>query len=359
MPLLFTLLLYCTFSSVASSVQRRNTLTTKVGPSTDWLKKLTRDELQRVTDWCRPGQMDSSISFSPSRNSTSSVDERIMGGDRVPRGSFLHVAALKLTGEAFSFIPVDGFCGAVFISTRHLLTAAHCVAAGTFIVRIYAGGVCIERDSGDDCPSVDTVELRFDFVLLQYFLHSQRDRRVLWTRMPDIALVQLSEPIGNIGRMEFACLPPYGRRMPERLTAAGWGMRTPKDTHSPRLRYVEGLTQPMPQWSADMQYRDNCYHGVPTPPAFCLFSPHRHNATAFKGDSGGGAFSSRNVSDGRGDNHAVSTLHGIASLYSHKTYSYNVTAGEPEQMRVYIVYAAISPLLDGVQMHGEGLVPSE
>ncbi len=162
--------------------------------------------------------------------------------------------------------------------------------------------------------------------------------------MPDIAIIQLAEPVADDGRVEIACLPRPNDALPQLLTAFGWGRRgygdSPTDFYPDHLRYVEGSTRGLPQWSPGLDQLPVCLTAT-----FCFFAVRgRMNGTTFYGDSGAGVVSPSLTEQSEG---APTTLHGIASSGQVRSYSLNEAAGEPKQLRIFGLATNVSNYLAG------------
>lgn len=154
-------------------------LLSKVGPF-NWLHRLGRDELAELHTRCvhSPGGPNSKGAITPSFPS-----QRILGGQEAPRNAFKYAASLAISGyEIWTGLPPNAkfnACGAILITRRHLLTAAHCFQIGDVIrgrhLRLLVGGPCIRPEGGQNCSQVDSIEVKYDFVIKQYFVLSAGD----------------------------------------------------------------------------------------------------------------------------------------------------------------------------------------
>ncbi|XP_017796224.1 PREDICTED: uncharacterized protein LOC108577555 [Habropoda laboriosa] len=154
------------------------------------------------------------------------IFEKVVRGTIAPKGSYPWQASIRVRGHSRS----NHWCGAVILSSLHVLTAAHCLEGynkGTYFVR--AGDYNTEIEEGTEAEA--NIE--------DYYIHE--DFRKGHRMNNDIALVLLKGqgiPLRN-GIMPI-CLPPENAEYPAGLncTISGFGsIETGKSTHSKDLRY--------------------------------------------------------------------------------------------------------------------------
>lgn len=164
--------------------------------------------------------------------------------------------------------------------------------------------------------------------------------------IPDIAIIQLDKPVAHDGKVEAACLPGLNDPLPLLLTAFGWGSRgdSPTDVYPNHLRYVEGSTLPLPQWTSGLAQLPECQPSQTR--NFCLFAVRgqRMNGTTHHEDSGAGVVGPAVKAQATG---APTTLYGISSTVKSAVYSLNELAGEAREERVYGVETDVASYLPG------------
>lgn len=179
--------------------------------------------------------------------------DRILGGNRTTLEEFPWTAILqyrKNNGNGFAFS-----CGGTIISSRYILTAAHCVK-GNIISAV--GRLAIVRlgewdlDNDEDCFETKTkhgqafrecsdavIDAEYEDIIVHEDYQDQPTRK-----QHDIALIRLKDPLPFTDYVRPICLPSPSSNPSagSELSVAGWG-RTESARYSPiKLKLIVPVT---------------------------------------------------------------------------------------------------------------------
>lgn len=135
---------------------------------------------------------------------------RVIGGSKAKRGHHPWQATIRTRTKFGSM----HWCGAVILSEKHILTAAHCLVGfptGAYIVRV-----------GDHHSDIYE-KSEFESFIEKWFIHEEfrKDQRM----NNDIALIQLKQPIQFTNYIQPICLPEKGTvyESGRNCSISGWG----------------------------------------------------------------------------------------------------------------------------------------
>ncbi|XP_054735458.1 uncharacterized protein LOC129242688 isoform X3 [Anastrepha obliqua] len=222
-------------------------------------------------------------------------EERVVNGSLAKRGHHPWQATIRTRGRGGIS---SHWCGAVLISSRHLLTAAHCLAGypkGAYLIRL-----------GDHYANI-AESSEIDSFIENWYVHEKfRDS----THMNnDIALIVLKTPVKFNDYIQPVCLPNKGATLTEnrKCTISGWGsIKSGVSTPSNILRAAE-----LPILSDEVCKQPHVYGASLTEGMFCA-GYMDESVDACDGDSGGPLI----CHDEDGE-----TLHGIISWGQHCGYA--------------------------------------
>ncbi|XP_042871457.1 brain-specific serine protease 4-like [Penaeus japonicus] len=146
------------------------------------------------------------------------VGSRIVGGEEAPPQQWPWMVSLNMAWGSH-------FCGGSLITSRHVVTAAHCVSLFrllTHFLQVRVGAVTAR---------VSLVSIHPDYGRLAKF-------------DSDLALLTLTEPVAFNAATAPACLPSSEAQLGRPAMAVGWGKVTEDAlTFSSTLRQVEVVLQ--------------------------------------------------------------------------------------------------------------------
>ncbi|XP_067647443.1 uncharacterized protein teq isoform X3 [Eurosta solidaginis] len=197
-------------------------------------------------------------------------EERVVNGSTAKRGHHPWQATIRTRGRGGIS---SHWCGAVLISSRHLLTAAHCLAGypkGAYLIRL-----------GDHYANI-AESSEIDSFIENWYVHEKfRDA----THMNnDIALIVLKTPVKFNDYIQPVCLPLKGATLTEnrKCTISGWGsIKSGVSTPSNILRAAE-----LPILSNEVCKQPHVYGASLTEGMFCA-GYMDESVDACDGDSGG------------------------------------------------------------------------
>ena len=159
-------------------------------------------------------------------SSSTTLLTRIVGGEAATQGSWSWAVSLRSYGSHF--------CGGSIISSRFIITAAHCIDDITDLsgLTILAGSVTLIPSSSNKVYQTRSIA--------QIYKHSAYNSD---TQINDIALLRLSSPLNmTSGNLKPICLPNGTVVQPPDnidMIAVGWGVTSMSaDDVSPVLRQV-------------------------------------------------------------------------------------------------------------------------
>ncbi|XP_030239473.1 uncharacterized protein LOC108651696 isoform X6 [Drosophila navojoa] len=221
-------------------------------------------------------------------------EQRVVQGNVARRGRHPWQATIRTRGRGGIS---SHWCGAVVISKRHLLTAAHCVYGhpkGAYFVRV-----------GDHYANI-AEHSEVDSFIETWYTHEQFRQPTHMNN--DIALVVLKTPLKFNDYVQPICLPERGAPLLENRTCtiSGWGsIKSGVSTPSQELRAAQ-----LPILPDTTCKQMNVYGDAMTEGMFCAGSMDA-SVDACEGDSGGPLV----CSDEDGE-----TLYGIISWGQHCGY---------------------------------------
>ncbi len=146
------------------------------------------------------------------------IQPQVVGGGAVPNGKYPFMASLQ-NDRANTSPRKDHFCGATLVSSRYVMTAAHCARPmkdGTFEVRrlrVVVGRTVLNSRQGVVRRVAGRSAIR---------IHP----RYSGTRSAyDVAVIRLDRPVGKIRPIQLDRLGSSALERPgRRATVAGWGL---------------------------------------------------------------------------------------------------------------------------------------
>ncbi|XP_049313218.1 uncharacterized protein LOC105232808 isoform X5 [Bactrocera dorsalis] len=197
-------------------------------------------------------------------------EERVVNGSIAKRGHHPWQATIRTRGRGGIS---SHWCGAVLISSRHLLTAAHCLAGypkGAYLVRM-----------GDHYANI-AESSEVDSFIENWYIHEKfRDGSHMNN---DIAVIVLKTPVRFNDYIQPVCLPNKGAALAENrlCTISGWGsIKSGVSTPSNILRAAE-----LPILSDEVCKQKHVYGASLTEGMFCA-GYMDESSDACDGDSGG------------------------------------------------------------------------
>ncbi|KAL9908665.1 tequila isoform 2-T2 [Glossina fuscipes fuscipes] len=222
-------------------------------------------------------------------------EERVINGTKAKRGHHPWQATIRTRGRGGIS---SHWCGAVLISKRLLLTAAHCLAGypkGSYFVRM-----------GDHYANIAEAS-EVDSYIDNWYIHEKfRDQKHMNN---DIALVLLKNPVRFNDYVQPVCLPEKTSHLETNrvCTISGWGsIKSGVSTPSNILRAAQ-----VPILPDEVCHQKHVYGNAMTDGMFCAGSLDE-SVDACDGDSGGPLV----CSDAAGE-----TLYGIISWGQHCGYA--------------------------------------
>ncbi|KAL1497240.1 hypothetical protein ABEB36_008233 [Hypothenemus hampei] len=196
----------------------------------------------------------------------------IINGEDAETGQFPHMATLGVRDE---FGNIDWKkCGGSLISSRFVLTAAHCV-------------VCV------DCNIDNVVKVRFGVIDIRDNRKAQDvdikniivGNYNITSRHNDIALIELATDVKMSKSMYPACLYT-GNDDPLGLLVSGWGLTDDRnmDSSSNILQFARLIAVPIEKCNSSLLARNRYTSRVIVDSQICAFS---NTSDACRGDSGG------------------------------------------------------------------------
>ncbi|XP_053999578.1 chymotrypsin-1-like [Hylaeus anthracinus] len=185
-------------------------------------------------------------------------ETQIVGGSDAPVGKFPYQVSLRLNGRHF--------CGGSIISSRYILTAAHCVKAVTSIKSITVhAGTNLVSESGDA------------YAVESGLAHPSYNARSIAN---DIALLRVSKPIAFKANVKAIPLATGNVADGAACVLSGWGTLRAGGSVPNKLQYadlrVEGLSKCQQAWK-----------GVATVQSTQICTFTKVGQGACNGDSGG------------------------------------------------------------------------
>ncbi|XP_073842048.1 tequila isoform X2 [Musca autumnalis] len=222
-------------------------------------------------------------------------EERVINGSIAKRGRHPWQATIRTRGRGGIS---SHWCGAVIISKKLILTAAHCLAGypkGSYFVRV-----------GDHYANI-AESSEVDSNIENWYIHERfREEKHMNN---DIALILLKNGLRFNDYVQPICLPEKGSQLQanRKCTISGWGsIKSGTSTPSNILRAAE-----VPILADDVCRRKNVYGNAMSEGMFCAGFLDE-NVDACDGDSGGPLV----CSDDGGE-----TLYGIISWGQHCGYA--------------------------------------
>nr|XP_017101584.2 serine protease persephone-like [Drosophila bipectinata] len=208
----------------------------------------------------------------------------IVGGVPVEPGIYPHMAAIAYS----SFGTFDYRCGGSLISSRFVLTAAHCVnteANTPAYVRL--GSVNIENpDRNNRDISVKSVTVHPNYVGGKY---------------DDIAVIELSQDVEETNNIRPACLytDPRDPPLDSRLFVAGWGVVNSTTRAKSKILLRAGLeVVPLNQCNISFAAQPASIKALKQGIIDTLICATAMHKDACSGDSGGPLIHEINIEDG-------------------------------------------------------------
>ncbi|XP_059216985.1 uncharacterized protein LOC106092183 isoform X2 [Stomoxys calcitrans] len=222
-------------------------------------------------------------------------EERVINGSIAKRGRHPWQATIRTRGRGGIS---SHWCGAVIISKKLILTAAHCLAGypkGSYFVRV-----------GDHYANI-AESSEIDSNIENWYIHEKfREEKHMNN---DIAIILLKTPLRFNDYVQPICLPEKGAALEvnRKCMISGWGsIKSGTSTPSNILRAAE-----VPILADEVCSRKNVYGNAMSEGMFCA-GHLDENVDACDGDSGGPLVCSDNDAE---------TLYGIISWGQHCGYA--------------------------------------
>ena len=170
--------------------------------------------------------------------------DRIVGGHKTEPGEFPFQVRLNIRSRRGS-----GICGGVVLDNRHILTAAHCMAAcaSQHLTTATIESSSVKATVGDHSIRANDGELELDVERITP--HEKYEACNFYANDHDIALVKTSQPIeyrftsDGYGSINRPCMPNSSDvvyKEGEQVLVSGWGVtRENSGALSNILRYVQ------------------------------------------------------------------------------------------------------------------------
>jgi len=187
---------------------------------------------------------------------------RIVGGQPATKNEYPWLVALVQTGS------VQPFCGGTLISSRTVLTAAHCIFFSNSDIRVHVGEHDVATADGEQIIGVRSQKTHPD-----YNIHTLDN---------DFAVIELTRDVAFSKSIMPICLPNVGTNYDNKLsTAVGWGTFSYGSSSAPTIPYEVDLDSiSNTACTTNTQYNP----GMITSNMICAREPGKDSC---QGDSGG------------------------------------------------------------------------
>ncbi|KAK0072080.1 hypothetical protein PV325_011925, partial [Microctonus aethiopoides] len=147
-------------------------------------------------------------------NTVINILSRISGGESAKLGAWPWIAAIGYESRN-NFSKIEWKCGGSLISSRHVITAAHCIRPNMLVVRL--GDLNLKRDDDDARP--------MNFAIEKFQIHPNYNSL---HKIHDIAVLRLWDDVQFNDFIKPICLPIFDELLNENfirhtVIVIGWG----------------------------------------------------------------------------------------------------------------------------------------